>query len=182
MNKIKWILVVLNILIILGLVNYNIYQKEKQLKEGKLILLKLVPVDPRSLMQGDYMQLSYEIAENSYEENMPKRGYCVVRCDSANIATFARLQPNLEPQNPGDYCIPYTKQSDNSISIGASSYFFEEGSADKFENAAYGALKVDQKGHSLLIGLCNPTGQLIALPAEALAKEGTMNYELRGKN
>jgi uncharacterized membrane-anchored protein len=92
---------------------------------------------------------------------MPKRGYCVVRCDSANIATFARLQSNLEPQNPGDYCIPYTKQSDNSISIGASSYFFEEGSADKFENATYGALKVDQKGHSLLIGLCNPTGHLI---------------------
>ncbi len=161
MNKIKWVLVVLNIIIILGLVNFNIYQKEKQLKEGKLILLKLAPVDPRSLMQGDYMQLSYEIAQNTPPENMPKRGYCVVRCDSANIATFARFQSSLEPQNPGDYLISYTQQTDNSISIGAQSYFFEEGSAEKFENAAYGALKVDQKGHSLLIGLCNPNGTLI---------------------
>ncbi|MFX7329222.1 GDYXXLXY domain-containing protein, partial [Acinetobacter baumannii] len=34
-------------------------QKEMLLKEGQLVLLPLAPVDPRSLMQGDYMALRY---------------------------------------------------------------------------------------------------------------------------
>jgi uncharacterized membrane-anchored protein len=47
------------------------------------------------------------------------------------------------------------------LTIGADNYFFQEGSAKKFENAKYGLLKVDPDGNSILIGLCNEDGRLI---------------------
>lgn len=39
---------------ILALVNASILDKEKLLSEGQVVYLELAPVDPRSLMQGDY--------------------------------------------------------------------------------------------------------------------------------
>ena len=40
---------------ILVAVNVSIWQKEQLLDHGKVVLLPLAPVDPRSLMQGDYI-------------------------------------------------------------------------------------------------------------------------------
>ncbi|WP_414673872.1 GDYXXLXY domain-containing protein, partial [Marinimicrobium sp. UBA4509] len=42
-------------LAILVLVNFSIYEKEQHLAQGEIMYLELAPVDPRSLMQGDYM-------------------------------------------------------------------------------------------------------------------------------
>ena len=36
--------------------------KQYALTEGKMVLLKALPVDPRSLMSGDYVALRYEIS------------------------------------------------------------------------------------------------------------------------
>ena len=55
-------------LILVGLVGVclvfggMVVQKEAVLEEGHLVLLALAPVDPRSLMQGDYMTLRYAVA------------------------------------------------------------------------------------------------------------------------
>ena len=48
-------------LVILLLVNRAIWDKEQQLRDGRVVLLALAPVDPRSLMQGDYMRLRYAV-------------------------------------------------------------------------------------------------------------------------
>ena len=50
------------LLIALGFVNYAIFQKEELIENGQPVFLRLAPVDPRSLIQGDYMALGYEIA------------------------------------------------------------------------------------------------------------------------
>ena len=44
-----------------GGVNYKVQQFEDVLATGKPVVLKIAPVDPRSLMQGDYMVLNYAI-------------------------------------------------------------------------------------------------------------------------
>ncbi|WP_351125065.1 GDYXXLXY domain-containing protein, partial [Shewanella sp. T24-MNA-CIBAN-0130] len=49
-------------LVILAGINYKIFQQEQLLANGEIILFELAPVDPRSLMQGDYMALNYDIA------------------------------------------------------------------------------------------------------------------------
>ena len=65
------VIAVLGLVLALGLINWSIYQKEQHLRHGDVIKLKLAPVDPRSLMQGDYMALRFELA-NQIREVLPK--------------------------------------------------------------------------------------------------------------
>ncbi|MCL1487153.1 MAG: GDYXXLXY domain-containing protein [Marinobacter sp.] len=53
----------LALLVALAMVNLSVFQKEQQLAHGKVVYLDLAPVDPRSLMQGDYMTLSFAIGQ-----------------------------------------------------------------------------------------------------------------------
>ena len=153
MKTYKWILILLNLLLLLFYFNYSVAQKEAILKDGQLVLLALRPVDPRSLMQGDYMSLRYSISEKINNEDHPKRGYCVVRLNSKGIAEKVRLQKNRMPLNPGELLIEYQSTDEWNMNIGAESFFFEEGQAQKYEKAKFGGLKIDSKGNSVLIGL-----------------------------
>jgi len=152
MKKYKWIVILVNLLLLLVLFNNSIFEKEKVLSKGKLVLLKLAPVDPRSLMQGDYMTLSYEIASNISMDSITKRGYCVIKLDSNGVASKVRIQKEKKPLTPDEYLIKYFV-GQWSINIGAESYFFEEGQSEKYAAAKYGAVKIDEQGNSILIGL-----------------------------
>ena len=149
-----------NLALLLVYFNYSIFDKEKTIADGKLVLLKLAPVDPRSLMQGDYMRLRYEIAEIQDQQLIPKRGYCVVNLDNSGIAHKVRLQKNKTPLTNIERLVKYS-QTDRDISIGAESYFFEEGQSEKYATAVYGALRIDNDGNSVLIGLYNKDFKLI---------------------
>lgn len=153
MKKYKWIIILLNLIILLIYFNFSVSKKEELLKDGQLVLLRLAPVDPRSLMQGDYMSLRYHIAQNINVDHIPKRGYCVVRLDKNGVADRVRLQKETTPLNTGEYLIKYSSPEQWDINIGAESFFFQEGQAQKYENAKYGAVKIDKKGNSLLVGL-----------------------------
>lgn len=152
MKKTKKYLILINVIILIGYINYSIYAKEKIINEGSLILLKLAPVDPRSLMQGDYMILNYglRIREN---QKFNKTGYCVVKIDKNNVAKVIRLQPEKTPLREGEKIIKYHAPDRWNLNIGAESFFFEEGQGEKFEKAEYGGIKVDKNGNSILIGL-----------------------------
>ncbi|QDF67969.1 GDYXXLXY domain-containing protein [Shewanella sp. SNU WT4] len=60
MNK---LVVVITLGVILAAVNWSIYQKEQLIAHGQGMYLALAPVDPRSLMQGDYMALGFAMAD-----------------------------------------------------------------------------------------------------------------------
>ncbi len=152
MKKYKQVIILVNLLIVLGLFARSIIQKEAILSDGKLLLLELAPVDPRSLIQGDYMNLRYKIAANIDQKNMAKKGFCVVKSDSNGIAERVRIQTELLPLKTGEYLIKY-HIGKRIIRIGAESYFFQEGDAEKYAKAKYGGLKVDDKGNSILVGL-----------------------------
>ncbi len=62
------------------------------LTDGQLILLELAPVDPRSLMQGDYMRLNYDISNNINTDSISKRGFCVVKLKENGVAEKVRIQ------------------------------------------------------------------------------------------
>ena len=154
MKKYKWLVILLNLILVLFLFNKSIVEKEKLLSTGKLVLLKLAPVDTRSLMQGDYMRLDYEISRNQHIDSIPKRGYCIVTLDTNGIASKVRLQVDIVPLSPGEYPIVYTSGGWN-INIGADSYFFEEGQGKKYDSAKYGGIIIDRQGNGLLTGLYN---------------------------
>lgn len=153
MKKYKWIIILVNLIILLGLFNNSIVKKEVLLSDGKLILLELAPVDPRSLMQGDYMRLRYAISDNIKTDSIAKRGFCVVKLEENGIGKKVRIQDGRIPLNENEYLIEYTSKQRRGINIGTESYFFQEGEAEKYESAKYGGIKVDNEGNSLLIGL-----------------------------
>lgn len=161
MKRYKWIIILVNLILLLGYFNFSIFQKEETLKKGQLVLLNLAPVDPRSLMQGDYMTLRYAISENLNVKNLPKRGYCVIKLNNNKVAERVRFQKQQKPLNAGEFLVRYSAPDSWNINIGAESYFFQEGEAEKFENAKYGGVKIDDKGHSVLIGLYNEQLKLI---------------------
>ena len=153
MKKYNWLIILLNLVILLVYYNYSIVKKEELLKNGQLVLLKLAPVDPRSLMQGDYMALRYDISRDFDSEDIIKRGYCVVRIDHNGVASKVRSQGGSTPLYEGEHLIRYTSTNGWNVNIGAESFFFQEGHAEKYDHAKYGGIKIDGNGNSLLVGL-----------------------------
>jgi len=160
MKKYKWIFILVNLIILLNLVTNSIFKKEKLLSNGQLILLELAPVDPRSLMQGDYMNLRYAISNND-TDSISKRGFCIVKLDTVGVAKKVRIQDDKTPLHEDEFLINYTLKQWRGINIGAESYFFQEGEGKKYEAAKYGGLKIDANGNSLLIGLYDENRQQI---------------------
>lgn len=153
MKKYRWVIILLNLILLLVYFNHSVVQKEDLLKDGKLVLLELAPVDPRSLMQGDFLALRYKISTDTSSGKIAKRGYCVVRLDTNGVANKVRFQKGLAPLNAGEHLIEYTASDKWNINIGAESFFFQEGQQEKYNKARYGGVKIDKSGNSLLIGL-----------------------------
>lgn len=153
MNKYSSILLIANLVLLLVYFNWSVYQKEQTLKEGQLVLLQLAPVDPRSLMQGDYMRLNYKEANSELINGQEaKRGYAVLKLDHNHVGKIIRLQELPEPVNENEIILKYKTINDR-LFLGAESFFFEEGQDSVYNTAVYGGLRVDDKGQSLLVGL-----------------------------
>ena len=93
MKKQSRILIITNLLLLLGYLNWSIYQKEQTLRDGQLVLFELAPVDPRSLMQGDYMSLRYREATSDLlgDTQVATHGYAVLNIDSNRVARICLL-------------------------------------------------------------------------------------------
>ena len=157
MSKTKKIILAINLLLVLVFFVLSVLSKESTLANSRQILVQLAPVDPRSLMQGDYMALNYSIT-GRIRDNGGK--YVVVKVDDDNVATFVRQQ-NDKNLNDGELLIRWTTNKRGRISIGADNYFFQEGTGDKYAVARYGLLRVDSDGNCVLVGLCDKEKQLI---------------------
>lgn len=151
-------------IIVLLLVNWSIAGKEQHLKEGKVVYLQLAPVDPRSLMQGDYMRLRFAISNTVYRQ-LPKQkgryrwrhnldardGYVVVRLDEKAIASYVRIDKG-EPLQPGELKMRY-RVRDRAVKFATNAFFFQEGTAHVYQRARYGKFRVDNKGELLLTSM-----------------------------
>ncbi|TMH00918.1 MAG: hypothetical protein E6H79_16185 [Betaproteobacteria bacterium] len=58
------LLIALSALAVLLVVNLGIGQKERLIAHGQAVFVALAPVDPRSLMQGDYMRLNFNVPQD----------------------------------------------------------------------------------------------------------------------
>lgn len=159
-------LVLAGAILVLVAANTTIWQRQQIVDHGRPVLLELRPVDPRSLIQGDYMALAY--AETVFpgpaeRSRLPRRGSFVVTLDADNVATFARLDSG-GPLAANEARIKYQFiDRRGGMRLGAESYFFQEGQADAFADAEYGVLHVDTAGNSVLIGLAGADKATIRL-------------------
>lgn len=158
------VLVLGGLLLVLLVPNYAILQKERLLDDGTVVLLELAPVDPRSLIQGDYMRLDYAVARGlsgatgrledvgRSAPNVPRDGHIVVRLDDRGVASFVRWHDPEAPLAPGEHLLQYRRRG-STIRIATDAFYFQEGHARRYERARYGELRVDESGGSVLVGL-----------------------------
>ncbi|MBE9562525.1 MAG: GDYXXLXY domain-containing protein [Proteobacteria bacterium] len=144
-------IVFLAAILILIAINFEVYKKEQLLVEGSTILLELAPVDPRSLMQGDYMILRYKIAGLAEVSGTKEDGFLVLALDENQVAHFIKIYQggNLQPV---EFLLQFRKRS-HGINLGSESFFFQEGHAHFYNQAKYGELKITKDGDSVLVGL-----------------------------
>jgi uncharacterized membrane-anchored protein len=139
--------------IVLGAINFQIVQRERLVRDGATILLELAPVDPRSLIQGDYMRLDYAIARGAGQgAGWPRDGALVVAADADGVARFVRRHETTTPLAAGEHLLRYRVRQGR-LQVGSNAFHFQEGHADRYRSARYGELKVDADGTAVLVGL-----------------------------
>lgn len=170
------------LLLALVVANHGILQRERILSDGRVLLLELQPVDPRSIMQGDYMALRFAVVDDirdaldpecakwrgtsragalkcigtdlrSSEWNVAKDGYVVVDIAADDIGRFVRVQPSPRSLAAGEVAVRYRARDWWEIRIASNAWFFPEGQAERYAPARYGELRVNEDGEALLTGL-----------------------------
>jgi uncharacterized membrane-anchored protein len=130
--------------LVLGAVNWSIFAKERIKTNGERIFLALAPVDPRSLMQGDYMALRFEITNDIPAD---ASGSVPVKLDSNGVAT-------VNPDSSASGLRIRYRIRNGQVWLGTNAYFFEEGTAQRYESARFGEFRVDREsGEAVLVGL-----------------------------
>lgn len=122
------------------------------------------PIDPRSMMQGDYIQgdymrLVYDVGQNHSNLPKKKRGYLVLGLEENKVATFKRFYED-EPLAPDEKLIHYHIQY-NSIRIVPDSFMLQEGQGKFYEDAKYAVFKFEGPRNSILTALADDKLQII---------------------
>ena len=151
--------------LILIVINSLTIQKELLAHNGQLVYLELAPVDPRSLLQGDYMRLRYAVADEASQYVTEHSGFIIVQLDEKHIAHYVHVDDGRMSLDTNELRLPYRQRRSN-ILIGADSYFFQEGHAQTYARAHYAELRVSPSGDVLLIGLRGADLEPLMMPGE----------------
>lgn len=151
----KKVIFLISSILVFSALNYSIYEKEKIIDNGEIVYLKLAPVDPRSLMQGDYMALRYETESliKSYED----AEYLVVKLDSQRVGIFDRIYHNEHLAN--NEKLFHFNLKYQTTEIVPRSFMFQEGHANVYSAAKYGIFKFKGDRSYVLVGLADDNFQ-----------------------
>ena len=115
----KWLL--LTIVVQLLIVTALIASKEILLRTGQTVKLELAPLDPRSLLQGDYVRLNYKISqlpsEVAFGDNY--RVQLVLHPDENGVSQFKEVYNKDKRLAPSEVVITGWRRGDrNRLSYG----------------------------------------------------------------
>lgn len=138
--------------------NVAIWQKQDLIAHGKPLYLALAPVDPRSLMEGDYMRLRFPTVD-AHEESLLQdvgstRPHMVVQLDARGVATVQRLYIAGQPLAANEMLLELTPK-DGSWVVVTDAWFFKEGDAQRWQAAQFGEFRVLPDGRALLVGMAD---------------------------
>lgn len=154
-------LIALAFALVLGSAAMIVRQHESTLAHGTVVLLELAPVDPRSLMQGDYMALRFavdrdlprpsEFAADTDDAQAPPPRYALLAIDSDQRATL--VGTGNEPAAAAGQVAMRIRVRDHLNSVGPNAFFFREGTGADYESARWGEFRVAADGNALLTHL-----------------------------
>ncbi|GAA4417521.1 membrane protein [Advenella faeciporci] len=159
----------LGVVSVLTVANWGIWTHEAILQTGQRVVLALAPVDPRSLMQGDYMSLNFELVDHlrtavqatqsaNKDANGQKimQGYAILSIDDKGVASLAGVSqsyPSMILADGKTVIMRYKAGPFGTVSLASHEYFFPEGQGPHFARAKYGEFRVRKDGKALLSGL-----------------------------
>lgn len=154
----------LSLIIVIMLLQFTILggqiaKSEYLLASGETIKLELVPVDPRSLIQGDYVRLRYAISTVEIEESLSPREkvQLVLAPNEQGVYEFPGIykykgafnQDYLPSAN--DVLINARYAGERNVVFGIESYFVPEGTGRQVEREAkFAYVRVGSNGDALL--------------------------------
>ncbi|TJZ65009.1 GDYXXLXY domain-containing protein [Chitiniphilus eburneus] len=175
--------VILAVALTLAVPTALVARHERLLATGTPVLLPLRPVDPRSLMQGDYMALDYAlldaVARTVTAEGGPLRHvrhgdtlYAFLRVDAQGVGRLLRVGTAASLARPGEQVLrvrwsghgPW-RFSAGRAELPSHAYFFAEGEGGYYAQARYAIWRVADDGSALLEGLADPDRQRMTSPA-----------------
>ena len=125
---------------------------EDVLANGRIVYIALRPVDPRSLIQGDYMAVAFNVDRLPAPREINGEVIALADIDDRSIATIQGLAaPGAKPQ--ADQIAVKLRQKSRRWFVGTDAYFFEEGRADDFAHAKYGQFRLGTDGRLLLVAM-----------------------------
>ena len=173
----KW-LILLCAPLILGIVNFAIWQTEMLIKHGETVLLELAPVDPRSLMQGDYMALRFAMAEAIREQlsddNGNLTGQIIVQLDAEKRASLVELDQG-QPLEDGHLRLQF-RMRNGAIKFATNAFFFQEGTGSVYEQAKYGLFRVGEEGQLILTHLVDAELQTLGQSKPLQPNDASINH------
>jgi len=156
MKLLRKLLIVFGALLVLGVAHHGILGKQRIVDAGREILLPLRPVDPRSIMQGDYMVLRYQASvfpEKAVAAVLPRRGVVVLALDEHGVGRFAHVDDGGELAANEVRLRYMARLASGDLRYGGESFFFQEGDAKLYETAEFGRIRVDPAGNAVLVGV-----------------------------
>jgi uncharacterized membrane-anchored protein len=178
------LIMILTALAIFLLVNYIIWHREEISSNGRTILLELAPVDPRSLMQGDYMALRFRLADEAFPRNRfsgLRDGGIVLALDSNNIGTFRRFEDGTSIA--ADEALLRYRIRKGQPKFATNAFFFQEGQGGLYRNAKYGEFRASSDGEAILIAMRDAKLQTLEPNTGEQAIDKSMdNKPVRQKN
>lgn len=157
MSRKTWLIVAV-IVLQLGFLGYQTAACEYLLKNGALVKLEIEPLDPRSLLQGDYVTLNYsittppeDIAKELASESSQRKMKVVLTKDANGVSVFGRVYKKGESLADGEVIITGKSSGWRSIYYGIETYFVPEGTGRETEqNARFAYIRVSTNGNALL--------------------------------
>lgn len=135
-----------------AIVGWTLWQNENILAHGRTVHLELAPVDPRSLLQGDYMALNYAVQNQLRGTQAREDAYVVLQIDERQVGRFLRTQEKTEPIAANEIALRYRVRG-RSVKIATNAFFFQEGQEPRYRGAKYGEFRVGSNGEPRLVTL-----------------------------
>ncbi|CAL93275.1 GDYXXLXY domain-containing protein [Azoarcus olearius] len=149
-----WVIALGTVAVVLVAVG-AIVQKEQLIAHGRTVFVPLAPVDPRSLMQGDYMALNFLAwAERPGEDPDPfvlDTPRLALRLDARGVVT-ARRPDDGSALQADEVVIRLVPRAGRWMLV-TDAFYFPEGEGERWAAARFGEFRVDADGKALLVGL-----------------------------
>ena len=126
---------------------------EDILRHGRTVFIALRPIDPRSLLQGDYMAVAFATERLPTPSSLQNREvFGIASLDSRSIATLQRIANTHETKRDDEIALQLRTKSRRWF-VGSDAWYFEEGRGKPFEAAKFGSFRIGANGRPLLVGL-----------------------------